>query len=84
MRVTHEPDGYHLTMTQLREPSSRTLTVVLSETEWRALREVEPDAVGWLQGCIRDRLGTSAQPEPKPAASAYPVRAATSWGDDEY
>ena len=37
-------------MTQLRSnATSRTLTVVLSETDWRALRAVEPDAVGWLQ-----------------------------------
>jgi hypothetical protein len=72
-------------MTHLRTPSSRTLTVVLTETEWRALREVEPDAVGWLQQQIRDRLGAAASSEaqlngPFPSAET----ASTCWGDDEY
>ena len=71
-------------MTHLRIPSTRTLTVVLSEPEWRALREVEPDAVGWLQQRIRERLdsagydGASRAPEPVSAP------AASYWGDDEY
>ena len=39
------------------EPSyTRTLTLVLPETEWRALRDVEPDAVAWLRSQIRSRL----------------------------
>ena len=37
-------------------PQTRTLTVVLTETDWRALRTIEPDAVGWLQSQIRHRL----------------------------
>lgn len=40
---------------------TRTLTLVLSEDEWRALREVEPDAVGWLQDQIRSRLSGTDQ-----------------------
>lgn len=72
-------------MTHLRTPSSRTLTVVLTETEWRALREVEPDAVGWLQRQIRDRLGAAASTEAQ-LKSQFPSadRASTCWGDDEY
>jgi hypothetical protein len=43
-------------MTHLRSnATSRTLTVVLSESDWQALRAVEPDAVGWLQERIRER-----------------------------
>ena len=42
-------------MTQLGEVT-RTLTLVLPESDWRALRAVEPDAVKWLQGQIRERL----------------------------
>jgi hypothetical protein len=84
MRVMHEPDRYHLLMSHLRTPSSRTLTVVLSETEWRALREVEPDAVGWLQERIRERLGSASSTDSEAASSAYPVASAASWGDDEY
>jgi hypothetical protein len=44
---------------------TRTLTVVLPESEWRALRDAEPDALGWLQRQIRNRLSTV---EPKTAA----------------
>jgi hypothetical protein len=67
-------------------PSSRTLTVVLSENEWRALRDVEPDAVGWLQERIRERLGSTAQQATSVASSKYPstATAASCWGDDEY
>ncbi len=37
---------------------TRTLTIVLPEAEWRALRTAEPDAIGWLQERIRERLGS--------------------------
>ena len=53
-------------MTHLRSnAASRTLTVVLPESDWQALRAVEPDAVGWLHERIRERLGAAA-PEPAP------------------
>jgi len=35
---------------------TRVVTLVLPESEWRALRVAEPDAVGWLQSQIRNRL----------------------------
>ena len=35
---------------------TRTLTIELPESDWAALRSVEPDAIGWLQGRIRERL----------------------------
>jgi hypothetical protein len=72
-------------MDPLRTPSSRTLTVVLSESDWRALRDVEPDAVGWLQERIRERLRAANRPEPmKPAGFPSVSSGASSWGDDEY
>jgi hypothetical protein len=76
-------------MSHLRTPSSRTLTVVLSESEWRALRDVEPDAVGWLQERIRERLGVTTSPDGKTTSTnstSYPsaATAASCWGDDEY
>jgi hypothetical protein len=73
-------------MSHLRTPSSRTLTVVLSESEWRALRDVEPDAVGWLQERIRERLGATTPPDGKTNSTSYPsiATAASCWGDDEY
>lgn len=39
-----------------RLPDTRTITVVLPEAEWRALRAEEPDAVAWLHEQIRKRL----------------------------
>jgi hypothetical protein len=44
------------------EVETRTLTIVLPEAEWRALRAQEPDAIGWLQAQIKNRLeGPSSQ-----------------------
>jgi hypothetical protein len=67
-------------MTHLRSnATSRTLTVVLSESDWQALRAVEPDAVGWLQERIRERLGSVTHDE----KSAAPHRDPTPSGWDE-
>jgi hypothetical protein len=62
---------------------TRTLTIVLPEAEWHALRSVEPDAIGWLQDRIRERLG--AGPEPVGSFDATPRSSGDSyWGSDEY
>jgi hypothetical protein len=62
---------------------TRTLTIVLPESDWHALRAAEPDAVGWLQARIRERLATTGA-----ATREYaPADAKTSesfWGDDDY
>jgi hypothetical protein len=62
---------------------TRTLTIVLSESEWQAFRSVEPDAIGWLQERIRERLGSLAAPAGEFEA---PSRSASDsfWGGDEY
>ena len=54
---------------------------MLPEEDWQALRAIEPDAVGWLHTCIRQRLGAGA-----PGESAVPPQASSvdGWGDDEY
>jgi hypothetical protein len=57
-------------------PQTRSLTLVLPEDEWRALRDAEPDAVGWLQSQIRNRL-SSVRQERKPEAAEYST-------EDEY
>lgn len=49
---------------------TRSITVVLPEAEWRALRDAEPDALGWLQRQIRERLSSvstarDSNPEPE-------------------
>jgi hypothetical protein len=62
---------------------TRTLTIVLPESEWHALRNLEPDAIGWLQDRIRERLGAS----PEPAPRFEPTSRSSSdnyWGADEY
>ena len=86
MRVVDEAALYHLSMRDLKSTAaSRALTVVLSESDWQALRAVEPDAVGWLHERIRERLGAPERQEPKastPRASA--ARASSGWGDDLY
>jgi hypothetical protein len=56
---------------------TRTLTIVLPEPEWRALRQAEPDAIGWLHERIRERLSS---PVPDRQASTP-----AGWsGRDEY
>ena len=47
--------------TELAE--TRTLTIVLPESEWRALRAQEPDAIGWLQAQIKQRLEDGTRPQ---------------------
>jgi hypothetical protein len=72
-------DPYHRRMLQSDTSYTRSLTLVLTEPEWRALREAEPDAVGWLQQQVRNRLSAEG-PSREPAApqkSDYPV-------EDEY
>ncbi len=65
MRNAHERRIHDPTMnlTEAGTTSTRTLTIVLPESEWQALRTAEPDAIGWLQAQIRQRLGqkTGAQ-----------------------
>jgi hypothetical protein len=53
---------YHLFMIGTDTPYTRSVTLVLSEDEWRALRDAEPDAVGWLQRQVRERLSSEKEP----------------------
>ena len=62
---------------------TRTLTIVLPESDWRALRAAEPDAVGWLQARIRERLESPGTPKATYPAPAGPA-SETFWTDDEY
>ena len=45
-----------MNLTEAGAVSTRTLTIVLPESDWQALRTAEPDAIGWLQAQIRRRL----------------------------
>ena len=62
---------------------TRSLTVVLKESEWHALRNVEPDAIGWLQERIRERLGAQSEPSNRPEPASRTI-SETYWGGDEY
>jgi hypothetical protein len=61
---------------------TRTLTLVLPEADWKALREAEPDAIGWLRAQIQNRLATSSTPWTGPSSTNS---AESYWGnEDEY
>ena len=69
MLAPHDGGSYHPLMlpSELTQDHTRTLTLVLPESEWRALRDIEPDAIGWLQLQIRHRLtASSSRPSPLP------------------
>lgn len=40
----------------MEDHPTRVIAVVLSETEWQALRALEREPVGWLRQTIRERL----------------------------
>ena len=68
-------------MINTEAPATRTLTIVLPESDLRALRTAEPDAIGWLQGQIRQRLASDGVPN---QTSPAPAQAETAWGTDDY
>jgi hypothetical protein len=64
---------------------TRTLTIELPESEWAALRSVEPDAIGWLQGRIRERLHAAGTSAPvSQLENAGRTSSDTFWDADEY
>jgi hypothetical protein len=67
------------------ENSTRTLTLVLPESDWKALRAAEPDAIGWLRAQIEQRLAAPAAPWSSRPSAASPA-SAESWrgNEDEY
>jgi len=73
MVVFDARDPYDQPMLQSVLQETRTLTLVLPEAEWRALRDAEPDALGWLQRQIRNRLSSAEPPKAESTsnASAY-------------
>jgi hypothetical protein len=76
--------SYSMPMNKLEASQvTRTLTIVLPEADWQALRSVEPDAISWLQDRIRERLsgspgsGGGFDRTPRASGESY-------WGGDEY
>jgi hypothetical protein len=60
---------------------TRTLTIVLPESDWRALRAAEPDAVAWLQARIRERLASESGSASYAASTSV---SSDNWAEDEY
>ena len=63
---------------------TRTLTLVLPEADWQALRAAEPDAIGWLRTQIQNRLSAESTPW---SSRSNPTAAPSEpwWGnEDEY
>src|SRR5215207_4595380 len=84
MVASRSMDLYHPHMeTTFAYPSAitdtRAVTLELSESQWRALREVEPDAIGWLHAQVRNRLASRTELSARPGVQ--PVDAAAT---DEY
>lgn len=72
-------------MTHLEQSAAtRTLTIVLPEDDWRALRAAEPDAIGWLQERIRERLAGAQGPEAGGYSAPSAPGSDSCWGTDEY
>ncbi len=64
---------------------TRTLTLVLPEADWKALRAAEPDAIGWLRAQIQQRLAGPSAPWSSRSDPASPAAGETWWGnEDEY
>ena len=65
--------------------ATRTLTLVLPEADWKALRAAEPDAIGWLRAQIQNRLASPSEPWSSRSNPASATTAESWWGnEDEY
>ena len=82
-RTPLEVRFYDRDMINTEGAPTRTLTIVLPESDWRALRAAEPDAVAWLQERIRERLASPGA-ESKAYAAPAPAETESFWADDEY
>ena len=63
--------------------ATRTLTLVLPEADWKALRAAEPDAIGWLRA--QNRLAVPSAPWSSRSNPTSSPTAESWWGnEDEY
>jgi hypothetical protein len=64
---------------------TRTLTLVLPEADWQALRAAEPDAIGWLRAQIQNRLSAASTPWSSRSNPTATTTGESWWGnEDEY
>jgi len=79
------PVSYDASIMNPESNLTRTLTLVLPEADWKALREAEPDAIGWLRTQIQNRLAAPSGSWQSPAGQAPATTAEPWWGnEDEY
>jgi hypothetical protein len=78
------PAGIILFMMTSESTATRTLTIVLPESEWRALRTAEPDAIGWLQAQIRQRLSSDSGSTQAGSTAKAAGSSESYWGHDDY
>ena len=63
--------------------ATRTLTLVLPEEDWKALRAAEPDAIGWLRAQIQNRLAEPAAPWSSRSNPASAGAGESWWGNED-
>ncbi len=56
------------------EAPTRSLTIVLPESDWKALRTAEPDAIGWLHARIRERLSAASPSCDESRGTVHPAQ----------
>jgi hypothetical protein len=85
MRDSGCPIFYHANMINGESNPTRTLTLVLPEADWKALRAAEPDAIGWLRAQIQNRLAVPSAPWSSRSNPTSSTTAESWWGnEDEY
>ena len=85
MRDSNAAPSYHASMMSSEANPTRTLTLVLPEADWKALREAEPDAIGWLRTQIQNRLSVPSAPWSSRSNPTATTTAESWWGnEDEY
>jgi len=85
MRDTSRRLSYDANIMNPESNLTRTLTLVLPEADWKALREAEPDAIGWLRTQIQNRLAARGANWSSSASPAPATTAESWWGnEDEY
>jgi hypothetical protein len=58
-------------------PPERVITISLSESDWKALRTIQPEPVDWLKSKIRETIEQARQTTPAPAVRAAGASAST-------
>src|SRR5262245_10177222 len=83
MRDRWSPVFYDASIMNAESKLTRTLTLVLPEADWKALREAEPDAIGWLRAQIQNRLATQGGAWTSNASPAPATTAESWWGNED-